>query len=170
MEVSGQLQVPAPYPEEGVRRTNCIGGCVGRRACLDVMEKKKIPLAENRTPVVQPANQSCTDWGIPAPIFSPTSCFPHLEHRASVKSFVSLQFLNLTDSRYDSLDWGSALLQERYLNKTIKTSKRLGQTSTPRVGFEPMIPVFELAKTVHVSDRAASIEWVLFSVNIKCQK
>jgi hypothetical protein len=31
-----------------------------------------------------------------------------LEHRASVKRFVSLKFLNLVDSRYDSLDGGSA--------------------------------------------------------------
>jgi hypothetical protein len=27
----------------------------------------------------------------------------------------------------------------------------------PRVGFEPMIPVFERAKTVHASDRAATV-------------
>jgi hypothetical protein len=27
----------------------------------------------------------------------------------------------------------------------------------PRVGFEPMIPVFERANTVHVSDRAATV-------------
>jgi hypothetical protein len=27
----------------------------------------------------------------------------------------------------------------------------------PRVGFEPTIPVFERAKTVHVSDRVATV-------------
>jgi hypothetical protein len=27
----------------------------------------------------------------------------------------------------------------------------------PQVGFEPMIPVFELAKTVHAFDRAATV-------------
>jgi hypothetical protein len=27
----------------------------------------------------------------------------------------------------------------------------------PRVGFEPMIPVFERAKTVHALDRAATV-------------
>jgi hypothetical protein len=27
----------------------------------------------------------------------------------------------------------------------------------PQVGFEPTIPVFELAKTVHASDRAANV-------------
>jgi hypothetical protein len=33
---------------------------------------------------------------------------------------------------------------------------KLTQTSTPLVGFEPTIPVFERVKTVHVSDRAAN--------------
>jgi hypothetical protein len=31
------------------------------------------------------------------------------------------------------------------------------QTSMPRVGFEPAIPVFEQAKTVHALDRAATV-------------
>jgi hypothetical protein len=35
------------------------------------------------------------------------SSFSHLEHRASVKRFVSLQFLNLIHSQLDSLDGGS---------------------------------------------------------------
>jgi hypothetical protein len=35
-------------------------------------------------------------------------------------------------------------------------NKRI-QTSMPRVGFEPMIPVFERAKTVHALDNAATV-------------
>jgi hypothetical protein len=31
------------------------------------------------------------------------------------------------------------------------------QTSMPRVGFEPMIPAFEWAKTVHASGRGATV-------------
>jgi hypothetical protein len=31
------------------------------------------------------------------------------------------------------------------------------QTSMPQVGFEPTNPVFERAKTVHASDRAATL-------------
>jgi hypothetical protein len=34
---------------------------------------------------------------------------------------------------------------------------RTTQTSMPRVGFEPTIPVFERAKTVHALDRAATV-------------
>jgi hypothetical protein len=29
----------------------------------------------------------------------------------------------------------------------------------PRVGFEPTIPAFEQAKTVHALDRAATVKW-----------
>jgi hypothetical protein len=36
----------------------------------------------------------------------------------------------------------SALLQDRCLLSTTQTQKKCGQISTPRVGFEPMIPVF----------------------------
>jgi hypothetical protein len=41
--------------------------------------------------------------------------------------------------------------QGRYLH-----TEQHKQTSMPRVGFEPKIPVFELAKTVHALDRAAT--------------
>jgi hypothetical protein len=40
-------------------------------------------------------------------------------------------------------------------HRTTQTQNKLTQTSTPQVGFEPMIPVFERAKTVHALDRAA---------------
>jgi hypothetical protein len=38
-----------------------------------------------------------------------------------------------------------------------QTQNKRTQTSIPRVGFEPTIPVFERAKTVHVFDRAAIV-------------
>jgi hypothetical protein len=41
--------------------------------------------------------------------------------------------------------------------RTTQTQNKLTQTSMPRVGFEPAIPVFERAKTVHALDRAATV-------------
>jgi hypothetical protein len=37
------------------------------------------------------------------------------------------------------------------------THDKRTQTSMPRVGFEPTIPSFERAETVHALDRAASV-------------
>jgi hypothetical protein len=42
-------------------------------------------------------------------------------------------------------------------HRTTQTWNKSTQTSMPRVGFEPTIPVFGQAKTVHVSDRAATV-------------
>jgi hypothetical protein len=55
------------------------------------------------------------------------------------------------------LNGSSALSQGRYLHREIKTQKKRGQTSVPRVGFEPMVPVFERAKAFHVLKRAATV-------------
>jgi hypothetical protein len=41
--------------------------------------------------------------------------------------------------------------------RTTETQNRRTQTSMPRVGFEPTIPVFERAKTVHALDSAAIV-------------
>jgi hypothetical protein len=41
--------------------------------------------------------------------------------------------------------------------RTIQTQNKHAETSMPRVGFEPKIPVFERAKTVHVLDSAATV-------------
>jgi hypothetical protein len=40
---------------------------------------------------------------------------------------------------------------------TTQTQNNRTKTSMPQVGFEPTIPVFERAKTVHVLDRAATV-------------
>jgi hypothetical protein len=42
-------------------------------------------------------------------------------------------------------------------HRTAQTQNNRKQTSKHRVGFEPMIAVFELAKTVHALDRAAAM-------------
>jgi hypothetical protein len=42
-------------------------------------------------------------------------------------------------------------------HRTAQTQNKRKQTSMPQLGFEPTIPVFERAKTVHASDRAATV-------------
>jgi hypothetical protein len=42
-------------------------------------------------------------------------------------------------------------------HRTTQTQNKRKQTSMPRVGFEPTIPAFERAKTVHGLDRAATV-------------
>jgi hypothetical protein len=81
------------------------------------------------------------------------SCCSHLEHRASAKRFVSLQFLNLRQS-VGLLGRGINQSQGPYLTQTRNKRK---QTSIPWVGFEPRIPVFEWAKTFHALDNAATM-------------
>jgi hypothetical protein len=61
-----------------------------------------------------------------------------LEHRASVKRFVSLQFLNLRHS-VGLLGRVTSPSQCRYLTQT-KNKHKL--TSMPLVGFEPTVLVF----------------------------
>jgi hypothetical protein len=41
--------------------------------------------------------------------------------------------------------------------RTTQTQNKRTQTSMPCVGFQPKIPAFERAKTVHASDRAATV-------------
>jgi hypothetical protein len=79
---------------------------------------------------------------------------PTLEqHRASVKRFVSLQFHN--PKTVARTAWMGDQPVARPL--PIQTQNKHRQTSMPWVGFEPTIPVFERAKTVHALDRAATV-------------
>jgi hypothetical protein len=57
------------------------------------------------------------------------------------------QFLSPTHNRQDSLDRGSARRKA-----AAYTQNKCEQTFMPRVWFEPTIPVFELAETVHALD------------------
>jgi hypothetical protein len=58
-----------------------------------------------------------------------------------------------------SLPWAGVQLVARPLptRRITQTQNQHIQTSMPRVGLEPTIPVFERAKTVHVLDRAAIV-------------
>jgi hypothetical protein len=85
-----------------------------------------------------------------------------LEHRASVKRFVSLSFLILGRS-VGLLGRGISPSQGRYLHRTTQTQNKRRQISMPWVGFEPTIPVLERAKTVRALDRAATVIGELLS-------
>jgi hypothetical protein len=71
MEVSGQLHAPGRFtPRERDPGTHWIGGCVGSRAVLDEVVKRKIPShgqeSNPRTPIIPPVAQRYTDWAITA--------------------------------------------------------------------------------------------------------
>jgi hypothetical protein len=55
--------------------------------------------------------------------------------------------------------WTGDQTVARPLSTHIETQikNKLTQTSMPRVGFEPTIPVFGRAKTLHILDRAATV-------------
>jgi hypothetical protein len=61
------------------------------------------------------------------------------------------------------LGLGISPSEGRYIHRTTQTKTKRTQTSIPRVGFEPTIPVFERAKTVHALDRAATVIGCSFS-------
>jgi hypothetical protein len=84
------------------------------------------------------------------------SCCSHLEHRASLKRFVSFQFLNLRQS-VGLLGRGIIPTQGLYLHRTTQTQNKRRQISMPWVGFKPMIPVLKRPKTFHALDRAATV-------------
>jgi hypothetical protein len=78
---------------------------------------------------------------------------PNLEQRASVKRFVSLQFLN--PKTVGRTPWIGDQPVARPLH--IQAENKHKQTSMSWVGFEPTIPAFERAKTVHPLDLAAAV-------------
>jgi hypothetical protein len=52
-------------------------------------------------------------------------------------------------------------------HRTAQAQNKRTQTSMPRVEFEPTIPVFERTKTVHASDRAATVTGM---ADLSCRK
>jgi hypothetical protein len=94
------------------------------------------------------------------------SCCSHLEHRASVKRFISLQLLDFRQS-VGLLGRGISPSEGRYLHRTTQTQNKRRRTPMTWVGFEPMIPAFERANAFHALDRADSVLanvyiWVYF--------
>jgi hypothetical protein len=95
------------------------------------------------------------------------SVAPTLEHRASVKRFVSLQFLNPKTVGRTPRTGDQPIARPL----PTQTQNKHRYTSMPRVGFEPTIPVFERAKTIHASDRAATVIGICICSSLKlCRK
>jgi hypothetical protein len=65
-------------------------------------------------------------------------------------NLAAFQFLNLYTVGRTPWNGGISPSQGRYLHTDT-------QTSIPRVGFQPMIPVFERAKTVHALVHAVTV-------------
>jgi hypothetical protein len=77
------------------------------------------------------------------------SCCSHLEQRASVKRFVSRQFLNLkTVSR-------PPCTGDQPVTRPLPTQDNTNRMNA--VGFESTIPVFKRAKTFHALDCEATV-------------
>jgi hypothetical protein len=76
--------------------------------------------------------------------------------------FFFFQFLNFFYT-VDRTPWTEDQPVARPLTPhiTTQTQNKRTQTSMPRVGFEPKIPVFEQEKTVHALDRAAAVISIL---------
>jgi hypothetical protein len=53
--------------------------------------------------------------------------------------------------------------------RTAQTQNKYTQTSMPRVEFDPTIPMFELAKTVHALDRAVTVNDTYFHTELKLE-
>jgi hypothetical protein len=70
-----------------------------------------------------------------------------------VEPWPLFQFLN----RWVSLSVGSARRKPLLTHRTTQSQNKCTRTSMPPVGCELTIPAFERAKTVHVSDRAATV-------------
>jgi hypothetical protein len=69
--------------------------------------------------------------------------------------------MNITDSSQDSLDGASARRKAATYTEQRKHWKKC--TSIPRVRFEPRIPMFDWANTVHALDRTAICSSFLFN-------
>jgi hypothetical protein len=80
----------------------------------------------------------------------------------ALQPFVGLwplfQILDLFTQSVGLLGRGISPSQGRYLHTELHKQNKRTQTSMPQVGFEPTIPLFERAKTVHHAlDRAATV-------------
>jgi hypothetical protein len=81
------------------------------------------------------------------------SCCSHLEHRAYLKRFVSLQFLKLRQS----VGLHGRLISRLKAATYKQTQNKSRQASMPRVGLETTIPVFKRAKMAPALDGAATM-------------
>jgi hypothetical protein len=74
-----------------------------------------------------------------------------------VKRFVSLQVLNYNTVSRTPWTGDQPVARPLPTYRTIQTQNKRKQTSMPRVGFETTVPVSEREKTIHASDRGATV-------------
>jgi hypothetical protein len=74
-----------------------------------------------------------------------------------VEPWPLFQFLDLFTQSVGLLGRGNSPSQGRYLHTGQHKQNNRTQTPMPQVEFEPMIPVFERAMTVHALDRVATV-------------
>jgi hypothetical protein len=74
-----------------------------------------------------------------------------------VEPWPLFQFLELFTRSVGLLGRGISSSQGLYLHTRQHKQNKRTQTSMPQVGFEPTIPVFERAKTVHALDPADTV-------------
>jgi hypothetical protein len=67
------------------------------------------------------------------------------------------QFLNLHTVGRTPWTGDQHVVRPLPTHRTTQTQNKRTQTSVPSVGFEPTIPVFERAKTVHALDHATTV-------------
>jgi hypothetical protein len=90
------------------------------------------------------------------------SIYPSIHPSIHGSTFLSLDlgrfFSFLILYRGGRTPWmGISSYQGRYLHTEQYRHNKRTHISMPRVGFDPMIPVFERAKAIHVSGRAATV-------------
>jgi hypothetical protein len=84
-----------------------------------------------------------------------------------VEPWPLFQLLDLLHSRWDSFDGGSARRKAATCaHRTAQTQNKRTQTFMSQVGFEPTIPVFERAKTVHALDRASTVMGLQITISV----
>jgi hypothetical protein len=85
------------------------------------------------------------------------SIYPSMALQPFIGPWPLLKFLIFSQS-VGLIGWGGhPVARPLPAHRTSKTHNKLKQTSMPQVRFEPTIPVFERAKTVHALDRAATV-------------
>jgi hypothetical protein len=67
------------------------------------------------------------------------------------------QFLNLYAVGSIPRTWDQPVARPLPTHRATQTQNKLTHTSMPRVGFEPIIPVFGRAETVHALDRSSIV-------------
>jgi hypothetical protein len=94
------------------------------------------------------------------PTYPPTHPPTHLSIYGSIAvigPWPLFQFLNLHIVGRTPWTGDQPVARPLLTHRTKQTQNKCTQTSMPRVEFEPTIPVFERAKTVHALGRTASV-------------